>query len=117
MLKSAFSGFTVSYFPLQQVHVQMEEVPTLSHTQHSIVGGTKPRRGRQAGSRNRPTQLDMNGMTSVVVTTSDVQHHDDENVVAVSGIPGNIQIQAFQVKLQSKVRRHLEFLLSGFRMC
>ena len=38
---------------------------------------------------------DLGRMTSVVVTTQDVQHHDltDENAVAVSGIPGKI-IQA-----------------------
>jgi hypothetical protein len=52
----------------------------------------KQRRGRQ-NIRNSQQNIndDLSGMTSVVVTTSDVQHHDlsDENVVAVSGIPGN----------------------------
>ncbi len=52
----------------------------------------KQRRGRQ-NVRNSQQNIndDLSGMTSVVVTTSDVQHHDlnDENVVAVSGIPGN----------------------------
>ena len=71
----------------------MEEVATLSNAQHTIVSGTKPRRGRQVVNRTRRQNIDdMNGITSVVVTTSDVQHHElnDENVVAVSGIPGEL---------------------------
>ena len=79
----------------------MEEVATMSNAQHTIVSATKPRRGRQVVNRNRRQNIDdMNGMTSVVVTTSDVQHHElnDENVVAVSGIPGKLPL-AFLVRV------------------
>ena len=92
----------------------MEEVATMSNAQHTIVSATKPRRGRQVVNRNRRQNIDdMNGMTSVVVTTSDVQHHElnDENVVAVSGIPGKLPL-AFLVRvLRNRVNLSSHFFV------
>ena len=78
----------------------MEDNSSAARANPTVMGGRSRARvgggGRQAVGKNQQRQNidDLSGISSVVVTTSDgMQHHqhdlNDENVVAVSGIPGN----------------------------
>jgi len=87
---------------LCQIQV-MEDNSSAARANPTVMGGRSRARvgggGRQAVGKNQQQQQrqnidDLSGISSVVVTTSDgMQHHqhdlNDENVVAVSGIPGN----------------------------
>jgi hypothetical protein len=63
---------------------------------------TSQKRRSVGVARGKPSQQtltsDLSGMTSVVVTTQDIQHHEltDENAVAVSGIPGKYFLDSFK---------------------
>lgn len=96
----AFRLFTTTLL-LFQIQV-MEDNSSAARANPTVMGGRSRARvgagGRQIVGKNqqqqqRQTIEDLSGISSVVVTTDGMQHHQhdlsDENVVAVSGIPGN----------------------------
>jgi len=100
----------------------MEDNSSAARANPTVMGGRSRARvgggGRQAVGKNqqqRQNMDDLSGISSVVVTTSDgMQHHQhdltDENVVAVSGIPGDYFFTVFLAKCISLISR-LQLLL------